>query len=87
MICSISRWLNRCSLRLRLVLFVFVPLVGTIFVLGFSVLSHLEKEGERRMQKEVELIARVLQAPLTHALAASLGKAGRPGPGRRRGGP
>lgn len=56
------------SLRFRLLVFVFLPMLAAILALGLTILSHLEDEAELKMQEEVELIARALQSPLARAL-------------------
>lgn len=68
MVHGLLRFLAGCGLRIRLLLFVVFPLAGILAVVGFSVLLHLEREGEKKMQEEVELVARALRTPLAYAL-------------------
>lgn len=72
--CSLSpvrfpvQTLRNCSLPVRLILFVFTPTL--LFATGFGVVvfSQLEQWGKERMQEDVELVARTLEAPVSRAL-------------------
>jgi two-component system, NtrC family, sensor kinase len=61
-------WTRLRSLPLRLVAFVITPLVVLTAVAGILVLRSLEGEFERKMQKDVELVARALQTPVSRSL-------------------
>jgi signal transduction histidine kinase len=56
------------SLRSRLLVFTVVPLVALLLGFGFVVLRGLELELERRLRDEVQLVARAIRLPLSHAL-------------------
>ncbi|MFW6049713.1 MAG: sensor histidine kinase [Myxococcota bacterium] len=58
----------RTSLPLRLIAFVLVPLAVFLGLAGVLVLRALEQEFERRMQEDVEMVARALQRPVSHGL-------------------
>jgi len=59
---------NRISLRLTLVVAIIAPLAVTMAATGYLVLAFLEEKVEQRMQKDLELVARAIQLPLSHAL-------------------
>ncbi len=52
----------------RILLFVCAPLLAFLGLLGFFLFARLEGWAERRMQDDVQLVARALQAPMGHAL-------------------
>jgi signal transduction histidine kinase len=56
------------SLRLSLLLFLVIPLIGVLAVAGYYSLQRLEAQVEKRMQEDIELIARTLRGPLEYAL-------------------
>ncbi|MFO7578486.1 MAG: ATP-binding protein, partial [Pelovirga sp.] len=56
------------SLRLSLLLFLALPLVVILFGAGYHSLQRLEQEIERRMQEDLELIARAIRGPLEYSL-------------------
>ncbi len=56
------------SLRIALVAFVVFPQAIALFVFGSTALHVLENHVEQRMQKDLELVARAIQLPLSHAL-------------------
>jgi two-component system, NtrC family, sensor kinase len=56
------------SLRLSLLLFLVIPLLAVLAVAGYFSLQHLEVQVEKRMQEDIELIARAIRGPLEHAL-------------------
>lgn len=56
------------SLPLRLVTFVITPLVLLTATAGVLVLRSLERQFEQKMQKDVEIVARSLQRPVSHSL-------------------
>lgn len=65
----VLRWLSgRLSLRLTLVLIVVLPLAVSMGLTSYVVLSAFEEYTERRMQEDVELVARSLQMPIGRAL-------------------
>ncbi len=62
---SISRLF---SLRLALVVYVVLPLACILAITGYLVLNALERQVEQQMQNDLELVARSIQLPLSHAL-------------------
>ncbi len=56
------------SLRLTLVIYVITPLVLTLTLTGYLILNALERQVESQMQNDLELVARSIQLPLSHAL-------------------
>ena len=67
-ISRISRWSGCRSLRVRVIVLIFLPLFLVLAGVTASVLLHLEREAQGRMREEVELIARALQSPLAYSL-------------------
>lgn len=59
---------RRLGLRTALVLYVLVPVVAAMSLAAFLAVTTLEGHMERRMQEDVELVARTLQRPLSRAL-------------------
>ncbi|MFP4168650.1 MAG: ATP-binding protein [Desulfonatronovibrionaceae bacterium] len=58
----------RYSLLQALLVYVIVPLVMALAVAGYAYLTTVEKRAEERMQEEVQLVARALKLPVSHAL-------------------
>ncbi len=56
------------SLRLALVVYVVLPLACILAITGYLVLNSLERQVEQQMQNDLELVARSIQLPLSHAL-------------------
>jgi two-component system, NtrC family, sensor kinase len=56
------------SLRLALVISVIIPLALALGLTGYLLLQLLERNIEHRMQKDLELVARALQLPLSHSM-------------------
>ncbi|MCA1796717.1 MAG: hypothetical protein LC645_04080 [Geobacteraceae bacterium] len=56
------------SLRVSLVVFLFFPLIAILGGAGYYSLHYLELETERRMQEDLELIARTIRGPLEYSL-------------------
>ncbi|WP_045221049.1 sensor histidine kinase [Desulfonatronum thioautotrophicum] len=56
------------SLRMALVTCVILPLAAAMALTGYLLLLHVEGNVEYRMQKDLELVARAIQLPLSHAL-------------------
>jgi two-component system, NtrC family, sensor kinase len=56
------------TLSTRLMLFVVAPLVIVVGLTALAVIGTLERQFEQRMQEDVELVARALQRPVSHAL-------------------
>ncbi len=56
------------SLRIALMAFVVFPQAIALFVFGSTALHVLEDHVEQRMQKDLELVARAIQLPVSHAL-------------------
>ncbi len=70
----ISYFSNYFSLRLALVIYVIAPLALAVVTFGYLALNAVEQNMEKRMQKDLELVARAIQLPLSHAL--ELGRVG-----------
>ncbi|MFO7936701.1 MAG: HAMP domain-containing sensor histidine kinase [Kiritimatiellia bacterium] len=62
----IGRW--RPSLRTSLVLYVLTPLGVAMVLTGYFALKHWEHQVESRMQSDLEMVARAIQLPLSHAV-------------------
>ena len=62
------------SLRFSLLLFLVLPLIVALTLVGYLSLRTLEQNTERRMQEDIELIARSLRGPVEYSL--ELGRAG-----------
>jgi len=58
----------RYTLFQALLLYVIVPLVTALALAGYLTLATIENRVEKKMQDEVQLVARALQLPLSHAL-------------------
>jgi signal transduction histidine kinase len=56
------------SLRLSMLLFLVAPLIGVLAISGYYTLLSLEDRVEKRMQEDIELIARAIRGPLEYAL-------------------
>ncbi|MFO7832446.1 MAG: ATP-binding protein [Desulfuromonadaceae bacterium] len=56
------------SLRISLLIFVFLPLIAILTGAGLYSLRHLELRIEERMQEDLELIARAIRGPLQNSL-------------------
>ncbi len=56
------------SLRVSMLLFLVIPLIGALAIAGYFSLHRLEKQVEQRMQEDIELIARAIRGPLEYAL-------------------
>jgi signal transduction histidine kinase len=56
------------SLRIALVVFLFLPLICVLSGAGYYSLHHLELYIEKRMQEDLELIARAVRGPLEYSL-------------------
>ncbi len=56
------------SLRAALLIYVMAPLISALAVFGYLSLSSIEKQVEKQMQKDLELVARAVQLPLSYAL-------------------
>ncbi|MFP4083922.1 MAG: ATP-binding protein [Desulfonatronovibrio sp.] len=66
---------NRVSLRATLLIYVIVPLALALGFTGHMALSVLEKNIEKGMQRDLELIAKAIQLPLSYALERDESKA------------
>lgn len=65
------KWLRKwrpLGLRMALVAYVVAPLAALVFLCGFVGLRVLEGRIEKRMQEDVELVARAIQPALSRAL-------------------
>lgn len=56
------------SLVQALVLYVVLPLILALGVAGYLSLASMESRAEEKMQEELQLVARALQQPLSHAV-------------------
>ncbi len=56
------------TFRVALIIYAVAPLVGALGLTGYLALSSFEKEVEKQMQKDLELVARAVQLPLSYAL-------------------
>jgi len=56
------------SLRTALLVYVVAPLIGVLGLSGYLALDSVEKEVEKQMQKDLELVARAVRLPLSYAL-------------------
>lgn len=66
--CRIHNKLSRISLRSALVMYVIIPMTLALGITGHLALSALEKNIEANMQRDLELIAKAIQLPLSYAL-------------------
>jgi two-component system, NtrC family, sensor kinase len=57
-----------CSFRIALIVYVVAPLIGALALFGYFALNSIEKQVEKQMQKDLELVARAVQLPLSYAL-------------------
>jgi two-component system, NtrC family, sensor kinase len=58
----------RPSIRMGLVLYVLTPLGVSMVLAGFFALKQWEHQVESRMQSDLEMVARAIQLPLSHAM-------------------
>lgn len=56
------------SLRASLLVFLILPLIACLCFFGQYTLRHLEDESEKRMQEDIEIIARAIRGSLEYAL-------------------
>jgi len=56
------------SFRVALLIYVVAPLIPAVGLFGYLSLSVIEKQVEKQMQKDLELVARAVQLPLSYAL-------------------
>ncbi len=54
--------------RGALLVYVVAPLIGALGLFGYLALNSIEKQVESQMQKDLELVARAVQLPLSYAL-------------------
>lgn len=59
---------DRLNLRLALLIYVVAPLAVSVAVSGYLALGVIERQVEARMKQDLELVARAIQLPLSHAL-------------------
>lgn len=64
----VAVWQGISTLRGALVLKVVVPLVAIMFGFSYLMLWTVERNSERRLQEEVELVARAVRLPLSDSL-------------------
>lgn len=63
-----GRFLRNLSLRGALVIYVLVPMAVAAAFVGLWSLHAFERQVEKRMQKDLELVARAIKQPLGHAI-------------------
>jgi two-component system, NtrC family, sensor kinase len=63
-----TAFLKRFSLRSVLVINVIIPLVLAVTVISYAGLGVMEYVVEKRMQKDVELVARAIRLPVSYSL-------------------
>lgn len=56
------------SLRAALVIYVLVPMTAASLVMGFWALHAFERQVEKRLQYDLEMVARAIKLPLSHAI-------------------
>jgi signal transduction histidine kinase len=56
------------SFRVAMLIYVLLPLLIAVGIFGYLSLNSLEKQIENQMQKDLELVARAVQLPLSYAL-------------------
>jgi len=56
------------SFQAALLIYVVAPLISALGLFGYLALSSIERQVEKQMQKDVELVARAVQLPLSYAL-------------------
>ncbi len=56
------------SFRVAMLIYVVVPLIPAVGLFGYLSLNSIEKQVEKQMQKDLELVARAVQLPLSYAL-------------------
>jgi two-component system, NtrC family, sensor kinase len=59
---------NRLSLRAALLIYLLAPLCLLIFFTGYLSIAKWEERVERRMQADLEMVARAIQLPLSHSM-------------------
>jgi two-component system, NtrC family, sensor kinase len=59
---------QKISLRWALVIYVLVPIAVAMALTGYFALKQWERQIELRMQSDLELVARAIQLPLSHAM-------------------
>jgi two-component system NtrC family sensor kinase len=64
----VTDWTGSANLRGALILRVVVPLVAIMLGFGYLLLWTVERGSERRLQEEVELVARAVRLPLSYSL-------------------
>ncbi|MFW6284257.1 MAG: ATP-binding protein [Desulfosalsimonas sp.] len=63
-----GRLVRNLSLRGALVIYVLVPMAVAVAFFSFWGLQAFERQVEKRMQKDLELVARAIKQPLGHAI-------------------
>lgn len=63
-----KRFSDRINLRFALLLYIIAPLTVVVLLAGYLAIDVIESRVETRMQKDLELVARAIQLPLSHAL-------------------
>lgn len=56
------------SFRVILLCYVIIPLISALGFFGYITLSSIEKQVEKQMKKDLELVARAIQMPVSYAL-------------------
>lgn len=65
---GLGRMVRNLSLRGALVIYVLVPMAMAAGFVGLWSLQAFERQVEKRMQKDLELVARAIKQPLGHAI-------------------
>lgn len=63
-----SLFLTSASFRIALLIYVAAPLISALAIFGYISISAIEKQVEKQMQKDLELLARAVQLPLSYSL-------------------
>ncbi|MFO8083373.1 MAG: HAMP domain-containing sensor histidine kinase [Desulfobacterales bacterium] len=59
---------QKVSLRVALVVYVLMPMAGVSASVGYWSLQAFERQVEKRMQYDLEMVARAIKRPLSHAI-------------------
>jgi two-component system, NtrC family, sensor kinase len=65
---KITLFPNTIHSRTALLIYVMLPMVLTLGIFGYVALNNIEKQVEKQMQTDLELVARAVQMPLSYAL-------------------
>ncbi len=65
---SLNLFPESLSFRVTLLIYMVAPLTAAVVIFGYLSLSSIEKQVEKQMQTDLELVARAVQLPLSYAL-------------------